>query len=70
MLTIGRHVLTLQGHPEMTPAIGEALVHRRRAQLDAAAYEAALASMATAPQSREIARWIGGFLAGGAHPAT
>lgn len=64
VLTIGRNVLTLQGHPEMTPAIGEALVHRRHEQLDEATYRRFLGSLATTPHNAEMGRWIGRFVSG------
>jgi GMP synthase-like glutamine amidotransferase len=64
MLAIGPNVLTLQGHPEMNLQIAEALVHRRRDQLDAAAYDRFLASLATTPHNADMGRWIARFIAG------
>lgn len=61
-MTVGRNVFSVQGHPEMTMAIAEALVHLRRDELDDAAYRRFIDSLATSPHNAEMGRWIGRFI--------
>lgn len=59
---IGEHILTFQGHPEFVPGYSRALLDYRREALGEDAYQQGVASLAEAPESERIGRWILRFL--------
>ena len=59
---VGDHILTFQGHPEFVPAYSREIMDFRRDMIGEPAYQSGMASLATAPQQRRVARWILNFL--------
>ncbi|RLA55160.1 MAG: GMP synthase [Gammaproteobacteria bacterium] len=63
---IGDHILTFQGHPEFVPAYLREIMEFRRERIGEQAYAAGMASLASAPETQRVARWILNFLEPGA----
>ncbi|WP_116368246.1 glutamine amidotransferase-related protein [Parahaliea mediterranea] len=61
---VGDHILTFQGHPEFVPGYSREIMEFRREQIGESAYTRGVASLASAPQSDRIGRWILNFLRG------
>jgi GMP synthase-like glutamine amidotransferase len=60
---INRRVLSIQGHPEFTPAIMDSILNNREGNVEAARLEAARAALATEQvDGGRFARWIVNFL--------
>jgi len=59
---VGDHILTFQGHPEFVSAYSREIMDFRRDMIGEEAYQTGMASLATAPQQRRVARWIINFL--------
>ncbi len=59
--TLGRKVLTLQGHPEFRKAYSRDLMNLRRGQIGEATYRAGMASLTTETQQTLVGRWILNF---------
>ncbi len=62
MLAIGANVLTLQSHPEMTPALTAEVLEQRRPEIGAARSAAALASLRQENDAELVAGWLLRFL--------
>jgi hypothetical protein len=58
-------VLTLQGHPEFTPAYSEALMDGRRELLGETVYRAGKASLAEPTDHARVAGWMLNFMGSG-----
>jgi GMP synthase-like glutamine amidotransferase len=58
-------VLTLQGHPEFTPAYSEALMDSRRELLGETVYRAGKASLAEPTDHARVAGWMLNFMGSG-----
>jgi GMP synthase-like glutamine amidotransferase len=61
-MTLGQHILTLQGHPEFTKDYARDLLGVRREVLGESLYQAGLASLAEDVHQLEVARLILDFL--------
>jgi GMP synthase (glutamine-hydrolysing) len=61
-MTLGRHILTLQGHPEFTKDYARDLLGVRREVLGESLYQAGLDSLAEDVHQAEVARLILDFL--------
>jgi GMP synthase (glutamine-hydrolysing) len=59
---IGDHILTFQGHPEFVPGYARAIMNSRRSIIGEATWREGTASLAEAPESGRIGRWILAFL--------
>ena len=59
---IGRHILTLQGHPEFLPGYCREIIEFRRDILGEDVYRAGLDSLQAAPDTERMAGWILNFL--------
>ena len=59
----GEHFLSIQGHPEWSPAYAGALLNHRRQLLGDELADAGLASLSTPPDNTLFARWIMDFVA-------
>jgi GMP synthase-like glutamine amidotransferase len=59
---IGDHILTFQGHPEFVPGYSREIMGFRREMIGESVYTEGMASLARAPQSERVARWILSFL--------
>lgn len=59
---IGEHILTFQGHPEFVPGYSRELLEYRREAIGEETYQKGVASLAEAPESERIGRWILRFL--------
>ena len=59
----GKHMLSIQGHPEWLPAYAGVLLTHRRGILGADRVASGLASLITAPDNALFARWILDFVA-------
>lgn len=62
MTQIGEHILTIQGHPEISREYCAALIRRRRQLLGEQTYANALRSLSRPTDERTVARWILNFL--------
>jgi len=62
MVQIGRHLLTIQGHPEFSKGYSEAIMARRREQLGEETYRAGMASLAQDTHEAVAAEWMVRFL--------
>jgi len=61
--TLGRQVLTFQGHPEFTKAYAADLLRMREAALGAEVFAAGMASLERNTDASLVARWILNFVA-------
>ena len=59
---VGDHILTLQGHPEFVSDYSRAIMDFRRAMIGEEVYRDGVASLAQAPETARMARWILNFL--------
>lgn len=59
---VGEHILTFQGHPEFVPGYSRELLEYRREAIGEETYQKGVASLAEAPESERIGRWILRFL--------
>ncbi|MDZ7829628.1 MAG: GMP synthase [Halofilum sp. (in: g-proteobacteria)] len=62
MFQLGDHILTLQGHPEFEVEYSRTLIELRRDQIGAEQAQAALDSLARAPDRAVAAEWIHRFI--------
>ncbi len=62
MLRIGDRVLTMQGHPEFSPAFATDLYRLRRERFGSAVTDVALATLDTPLHHELVGHWIGEFL--------
>ena len=62
VVQVGDHILTFQGHPEFVPGYSREIMEFRREMIGDSTYTAGVASLATAPQSERVGRWILNFL--------
>lgn len=62
MFRVGRTMLGVQAHPELTVAYAEALLSDRVARIGGDRADAALASLTTPTDEAVVARWMAGFL--------
>lgn len=63
MFQVGKSMLGIEGHPEFTPAYGEALIRARRERIGEKRAEQALASLRQPTDSSVVAKWIANFVA-------
>lgn len=62
MLQIGRHILTLQGHPEFSRGYSRALMKRRRAVIGEETFRQGMRSLELGTDDGVVSRWILNFL--------
>jgi GMP synthase (glutamine-hydrolysing) len=62
MYRVGQHVFALQAHPEFSREYSRELMQVRRALIGEQRVETGLASLARAPDSTAVARWMIAFL--------
>ena len=62
LMTIGDHVMTMQCHPEMTPAFSSDLIELRHEILGPEIAASARASLKTPLHQENVARWITAFM--------
>ncbi|MEQ8802544.1 MAG: GMP synthase, partial [Haliea sp.] len=62
VVQIGEHILTFQGHPEFVPGYSREIMEFRREIIGEPTYVAGMDSLAEAPESERIGRWILAFL--------
>ena len=55
-------VITVQGHPEFTPAYSRALMERRRDSLGETVYQTGIASLNTGLDAHTVVQWIVNFI--------
>ncbi|SHJ91455.1 GMP synthase-Glutamine amidotransferase [Rubritalea squalenifaciens DSM 18772] len=62
MIQVGKHMASVQGHPEFTPAYSRALMDRRRDRIPPNRIREAEASLSAHVDSLVLAQWIVNFL--------
>jgi GMP synthase-like glutamine amidotransferase len=61
MFSVGKHIFSIQGHPEFTPAFAKSRLDSRVEAVGKERYEQAVASLTLPTQNREVGQWIGNF---------
>ena len=61
---IGRHIISLQGHPEYSDQFSQALYRLRQPEYGAALLDQALASFSRPSGQQQVADWLVRFLKG------
>ena len=61
--TIGKHIMTMQQHPDYNIPLSIAMIHRRRDRLSDMQYATAMQSLCHPHHTEMACRWVGQFLA-------